>query len=81
MPRAMRAKILDGIHGAHMGESKSLSFVRDYMFWPAMTFVSVESAMLSGTNSKKKLSNHIRYLDFDGKLSVLIPLSLEDTLM
>ena len=37
MPRAMRAKILDGIHGAHMGESKSLSFARGYVFWPAMT--------------------------------------------
>ena len=37
VPRAMRAKILDGIHGAHMGESKSLSFARDYVFWPAMT--------------------------------------------
>ena len=52
VPRAMRAKILDGIHGAHMGESKSLSFARDYVFWPAMTFrsrtefVPVESAML-----------------------------------
>ena len=37
VPPAMRAKILDEIHGAHMGESKSLSFARDYVFWPAMT--------------------------------------------
>ena len=37
VPRAMRAKVLDEIHGAHMGESKSLSFARDYVFWPAMT--------------------------------------------
>ena len=33
----MRAKMLDGIQGAHMGESKSLSFARAYVFWPAMT--------------------------------------------
>ena len=79
MPRAMRAKILDGIHGASMGESKSLSFARPPR--SRTEFVPVESAMLSGTSSKKKLSNHIRYLDFHGKLSVLIPLSLEDTLM
>ena len=38
VPRAMRAKMLDGIHGAHKGESKSLSFARDYVFWPAMTY-------------------------------------------
>ena len=37
VPRAMRTKILDEIHGAHMGESKSLSFAKDYVFWPAMT--------------------------------------------
>jgi len=37
VPRAMRAKILDEIHCAHMGESTSLSFARDYLFWPAMT--------------------------------------------
>jgi len=33
----MRAEVLDEIHGAHMGESKSLSFARDYVFWPSMT--------------------------------------------
>ena len=38
VPRAMRAKVLDEIQGAHMGESKSLSFARDHVFWPAMTF-------------------------------------------
>lgn len=37
VPRAMRPDILDEIHGAHMGESKSLSFARDYVFWPSMT--------------------------------------------
>lgn len=39
VPRAMTAKILDEIHCAHMGESTSLSFARDYVyvFWPAMT--------------------------------------------
>ena len=37
VPRTMRAKMLDGIQGAHMGESKSLSFATDHVFWPAMT--------------------------------------------
>ena len=37
VPRPLRAKVLDEIHGAHMGESKSLSFARDYVFWPSMT--------------------------------------------
>ena len=33
----MRAGVLDEIHGAHMGESKSLSHARDYVFWPCMS--------------------------------------------
>ena len=37
LPRPLRAEVLDEIHGAHMGESKSLSFARDYVFWPSMT--------------------------------------------
>ena len=37
VPRALRAEVLDEIHGAHMGESKSLCFARDYVFWPSMT--------------------------------------------
>jgi len=37
VPRAMRAEVLDEIHGAHMGESKSLSYARDYVFWPGMS--------------------------------------------
>ena len=37
VPRSMRAGMLDEIHGAHMGESKSLSYARDYVFWPGMT--------------------------------------------
>ena len=37
VPRSLRAEVLDEIHGAHMGESKSLSFARDYVFWPSMT--------------------------------------------
>ena len=37
VPRPLRAEVLDEIHGAHMGESKSLSFARDYVFWPSMT--------------------------------------------
>ena len=37
VPRPLRAEVLDKIHGAHMGESKSLSFARDYVFWPSMT--------------------------------------------
>ena len=32
VPRPLRAEVLDEIHGAHMGESKSLSFARDYVF-------------------------------------------------
>ena len=36
-PRSLRAEVLGEIHGAHMGESKSLSFARDYVFWPSMT--------------------------------------------
>lgn len=37
VPRPLRAQVLDEVHGAHMGESKSLSFAREYVFWPAMT--------------------------------------------
>ena len=37
VPRSLRAEVLDEIHGPHMGESKSLSFARDYVFWPSMT--------------------------------------------
>ena len=37
VPRAMRSDILEEIHGAHLGESKSLCFARDYVFWPSMT--------------------------------------------
>ena len=44
----MRAKMLDGIHGAHEGESKSLSFARDYVFWPAMTSQAKDRARACG---------------------------------
>ena len=37
VPRPLRAEGLDEIHGSHMGESKSLSFARNYVFWPSMT--------------------------------------------
>ena len=37
VPRPLIAKVLDEIHEAHMGESKSLSFAKDYVFWPSMT--------------------------------------------
>lgn len=37
VPRLLRREVLDEIHGTHMGESKSISFVRDYVFWPSMT--------------------------------------------
>ncbi|PFX31924.1 Retrovirus-related Pol polyprotein [Stylophora pistillata] len=37
VPRPLRAEVPDEIHGAHMGESKNLSFARDYVFWPSMT--------------------------------------------
>ena len=36
-PLKLRGDILSEIHGAHMGETKSLSFGRDYVFWPGMT--------------------------------------------
>jgi len=37
VPRPLRAEVLVEIHEAHMGESKSLSFAKDYVFWPSMT--------------------------------------------
>ena len=37
VPRLLRVEVLAEIHGAHMGESKSLSIARDYVFWPSMT--------------------------------------------
>lgn len=37
VPRPLRAEVLDEIHSAHMAEGKSLSFARDYVFWPSMT--------------------------------------------
>ena len=37
VPRPLIAEVLDEIHEAHMGESKSLSFAKDYVFWPSMT--------------------------------------------
>ena len=37
VPRPLIAEVLDEIHGAHMGESKILSFAKDYVFWPSMT--------------------------------------------
>ena len=37
VPRLLRVEVLDEVHGAHMGESKSLSTARDYVFWPSMT--------------------------------------------
>ena len=33
----MRAEVLEEIHGAHMGENKSVSFAREYVFRPSMT--------------------------------------------
>ena len=35
--RQLRAEVLDEIHGAHVGQSKSVFFARDYVFWPSMT--------------------------------------------
>ena len=34
VPKTLRAKVLDGIHGAHLGENKSICFARDCVFWP-----------------------------------------------
>lgn len=42
VPRAMRPEVLDDIHGAHMGETKSLCFARDYVFWPGKRMPSLE---------------------------------------
>ena len=36
-PRPLRAKVLHEVHGAHLGENKSLCFAIDYVFWPSMT--------------------------------------------
>ena len=33
----MRQDILMDLHGAHLGENKSISLARDYVFWPSMT--------------------------------------------
>ena len=35
--RPLRAEVLNEIHGAHLGENKSICFARDYVFWPSMT--------------------------------------------
>ena len=37
VPRPLRAEVLNEIHGAHLGENKSICFARDYVFWPSMT--------------------------------------------
>ena len=34
--RQLRAEVLDEIHGAHVGQSKSVFFARDYDFWPSI---------------------------------------------
>lgn len=36
IPRLLCQDVLQDIHGAHLGESKSLSFAKDYVFWPGM---------------------------------------------
>ena len=37
VPKTMRPDVLNDLHGAHLGENKSLSLARDYVFWPSMT--------------------------------------------
>ena len=37
IPKFMRQDVLMDLHGAHLGENKSLSLARDYVFWPSMT--------------------------------------------
>ncbi|KAL9974063.1 hypothetical protein ACROYT_G011060 [Oculina patagonica] len=54
VPRPLRAEVLDKFHGAHMGESKSLSFARDYVFWPSMT------AQIKGKVSSCSICNAFR---------------------
>ncbi|XP_031564138.1 uncharacterized protein K02A2.6-like [Actinia tenebrosa] len=37
VPRALGGEVLEDIHGAHLRVTKSLSFAKDYVFWPSMT--------------------------------------------
>ena len=73
VPRSLRAEVLDEIHGAHMGESKSLSFARDYVFWPSMTAqretesAPVQFAMLSATGNRESHCIHMTSQDCRGR--------------
>ena len=74
LPRPLRAEVLDEIHGAHMGESKSLSFARDYVFWPSMTaqiknkVVPVPCVMRSATDNRERHYILMTFQDYLGKL-------------
>ena len=37
VPKTLRREILAEVHGAHMGEEKTLRLARDYVFWPRMS--------------------------------------------
>ena len=37
VPKTMRPDVLNDLHGAHLGESKSPSLARDHVFWPSKT--------------------------------------------
>ena len=37
VPKSLRQDVLLDLHGAHLGENKSRSLARDYVFWPSMT--------------------------------------------
>ena len=37
VPKTLRREILAEVHGAHMGEKKTLRLARDYVFWPRMS--------------------------------------------
>ena len=54
VPRPLRAEVLDEIHGAHLGENKSICFVRDCVFWPSMT------AQIKGKVSSCPICNAFR---------------------
>ena len=77
--------MLDEIHGAHVGESKSLSYARDYVFWPGMSaqvkieYGRVVFAMRSETNRRKKHLSYTMFLASHGRLLALTFLSMVGT--
>ena len=73
VPRPLRAEVSDEIHGALMEESKSLSFARNYVFWPSMTAQikdkvnSSAVSMRSATDNREKHYILMTFQDYLGK--------------